>query len=44
MEYAKSEIVVLEKIENEALENGLRELHELQLALVGGGVGEVLIG
>ncbi len=42
MEYAKIENAQLEAAANEATDAQLRELNDLQLAFVGGGVGEVL--
>ena len=41
MEYRKIENAFVEQVVTEATENTLRELNELQLALVAGGVGEV---
>ncbi len=43
MEFIKTEVNVLEIAEHEAAESIL-ELSELQLAIVGGGVGEVIVG
>ncbi|MEO5692604.1 MAG: hypothetical protein ABIQ72_05730 [Usitatibacter sp.] len=42
MEYAKNEITVVEKTVAEVSELNIRELADLQLALVGGGGGEVI--
>lgn len=44
MEYAKTEVLVLEKTEIEAFEKSVQDLTDLHLAMVGGGVGEVLFG
>jgi hypothetical protein len=46
MEIAKAEIAALEKalITRDGEVKEPRELHELELALVGGGCGEVLFG
>lgn len=44
MEMSKSEVVQIEKALVEADEQQLRELNELQLALVGGGSGMVVVG
>jgi len=44
MEYVKAEVLVLENTEFQANEKSVRDLSELQLLLVGGGVGEVIIG
>lgn len=44
MEVNKVEVTVLELAVAEAAESQLRELHDLQLALVGGGIGEVVVG
>jgi hypothetical protein len=43
MEYTKNEVAVVEKTAAEATDAQLRELNELQLAFVGGGVGEVTL-
>jgi hypothetical protein len=42
MEFAKNEIVAIEEAVNQAAEQEVRELSELQLALVGGGCGDVV--
>ncbi|HUQ99258.1 MAG TPA: hypothetical protein VM166_07385 [Gemmatimonadaceae bacterium] len=42
MEYAKTEITILEKTIEEAREEQIRELNDLQLALIGGGGGDVV--
>jgi len=42
MDYAKNEIAVVEKTVAEAAEAQVVELASLQLALVGGGCGEVV--
>jgi hypothetical protein len=44
MEYAKPEGFVLENVEAEKFEIVHRELSDFQLALVGGGCGEVIFG
>ena len=41
MEHTKIEVVVLQEATEAAADVQLRELNELQLALVGGGVGEI---
>jgi hypothetical protein len=43
MEIAKVEVAALEVTQELAKEHGVVELHELQLALVGGGIGEVIV-
>jgi len=42
MEFAKTEMTVVEVAVQEAARNELRELNDLQLALVGGGIGDVI--
>ena len=42
MEFTKVEVNVIEQIVNQATEIEVRELNELQLALVGGGIGDVV--
>ena len=42
MEFAKTEMTVVEDAVQEAARNELRELNDLQLALVGGGIGDVI--
>ena len=44
MENAQMEIAAIEAAVKEGVEAELRELSELQLLLVGGGVGEVIVG
>jgi len=44
MEINKVEIATIEKTVNEAIQIDLNELDQLQLALVGGGIGTVVIG
>ncbi len=43
MELTKIEMTVVEETTQEAARNDIRELAELQLALVGGGIGDVLV-
>jgi hypothetical protein len=43
MELTKNEVAAIEKTAAEATDAQLRELNELQLAFVGGGVGEVTL-
>ncbi len=43
MEHIKSEVVIIEKTVLEAAEKQLRELNDLQLAFVGGGIGDVIM-
>ena len=43
MEHNKSEVAVIEKAVVEGAEKQLRELNDLHLALVGGGVGETVL-
>ena len=42
MEFAKTEMNVVEEAVQEAARNDIRELNDLQLALVGGGIGDVI--
>ena len=44
MEINKIEVAVVEEAIKEAGEGQIRELQELQLALVGGGIGTVVFG
>ncbi len=44
MEYNKVETAVIEVAVAEGLDEQVRELHELQLAMVGGGAGEAILG
>lgn len=44
MEFTILEIAVLEKAEALVANENLKDLDELQLTLVGGGVGEVIFG
>jgi hypothetical protein len=43
MEFAKTEIARVEEAVKEAAQHDIRELNDLQLALVGGGIGDVII-
>ncbi len=43
MEFAKTEMNVIEETVQQAASNDIRELSDLQLALVGGGIGDVLV-
>jgi hypothetical protein len=43
MEFTKMEVTMVEKTASEAVELQIRELNELQLALIGGGGGAVVI-
>ena len=43
MEFAKTEMTLVEEAAKEATQNDIRELNDLQLALVGGGIGDVII-
>ena len=40
MEHNKFEADIVEKVVTEATENQVRELNDLQLALIGGGIGD----
>jgi len=42
MEFSTTEITVVEDAVQEAARNELRKLNDLQLALVGGGIGDVI--
>ena len=44
MEISKIETKVLEALVSEVQEEELRSLNELQLAMVGGGIGDVVFG
>jgi hypothetical protein len=44
MEITKIEVVNLERAISEAVEHEMRELSDLQLSLIGGGIGEVIVG
>lgn len=44
MEFTSLEIAILAKAETLVVNETLKDLDELQLALVGGGVGEVIFG
>jgi hypothetical protein len=44
MEFVKTEISVIEQCVNENPEKEIRDLNDLQLSLVGGGIGEVIVG
>ena len=44
MELTKIEFKAVEKITEEANDESIRELAEIQLALVGGGIGDVVFG
>ena len=44
MEYSKREVGAIQKSINEAVDAQVLELTELQLAAVGGGIGEVVAG
>ena len=44
MEIAKAELAALEKATVENTEGALTELADLQLMLVGGGVGDIILG
>jgi len=43
MEHIKNEVAIIEKTVLEAAEKQLRELNDLQLAFVGGGIGDVIM-
>jgi hypothetical protein len=43
MEFAKTEMTVIEEAVQEAGRSDIRELNDLQLALVGGGIGDVVV-
>jgi len=42
MDFAKTELIAVEKVADQQCE--LNELNDLQLALIGGGCGEVVFG
>jgi hypothetical protein len=44
MEFANTEMAVVEETIQEAARNEIRELNDLQLALVGGGIGDIIWG
>jgi hypothetical protein len=44
MKVAKDELAAVEKAVADVAESGINELLEMQLALVGGGIGEVIVG
>jgi hypothetical protein len=44
MEFTKTEVNVLQDCVNEFAEKEIRDLNELQLAMIGGGIGEVIVG
>ena len=44
MEVVKAEVEVIEQILNDENQDQVRELGDLQLALVGGGIGDVVFG
>jgi hypothetical protein len=44
MEVAKKELAAVEQTVTRGTEHGITQLLELQLALVGGGIGEVIVG
>jgi hypothetical protein len=44
MEVAKKELAAVEQAIASGNEHGISQLLELQLALVGGGIGEVIVG
>ena len=44
MEIAKIEIAHVQEVVKEVSEQQIRELNELQLALIGGGSGDVFVG
>jgi len=43
MEFAKTELSVIEETVQTAASNDIRELNDLQLALIGGGIGDVIV-
>ena len=43
MEFTKQEVTVIAETINEISENQMRDLSDLQLGLVGGGIGEVIV-
>ena len=44
MEFTKMEATVVEQVLSEVAESDVRQLSELQLALIGGGIGDVVWG
>jgi hypothetical protein len=44
MEFNKIEVAVVESAINESGEKDIRDLNELQLSLIGGGIGDVVWG
>ena len=44
MEFNKTEVAILENTVSAAADKEVRDLSELQLALVGGGIGDVVWG
>ena len=44
MEITNTEVLAVEKTSELANDEALRELNEIQLALVGGGIGDVVFG
>jgi hypothetical protein len=44
METTKIEVANIERTLADAIENEMRELSDLQLSLIGGGIGEVIVG
>ncbi len=43
MEHTNKEVAIIEKTVLEAAEKQVRELNDLQLAFVGGGIGDVIM-
>ena len=43
MEFTKIEVTEVEQLINEVFEKDVRELADLQLAFVGGGIGDVIV-
>ena len=43
MEFAKTELNIIEETVQAAVNNDIRELNDLQLALIGGGIGDVIV-
>jgi len=43
MEFAKNEVEIVGQTVGQAHEGDMNELHELQLALVGGGIADVVL-
>lgn len=44
MEFTKAEVAKIEKLVEELTGQQIAELNDLQLALIGGGIGEVVVG